>query len=187
MNDAPQAARPAETAPRTPGAEQRPHVTIRGLSKRFGATVIYENFDLDIPRGALVSVFGPNGCGKSTLINTIAGLTPPDAGQILFDGRRLADVKFGYVFQNYREALFPWLRAFDNIAYPLKLMRRAAEGAAARVRKPWSRTSASSSTLRFTLIKCPVASSNWYRSCVRLWSSRKSCSSTSRSRRSTMR
>jgi hypothetical protein len=47
---------------------------------------------------------------------------PADAGQILFDGRRLAEIKFGYVFQNYREALFPWMRAFDNIAYPLKLM-----------------------------------------------------------------
>jgi NitT/TauT family transport system ATP-binding protein len=46
---------------------------------------------------------------------------PADAGQILFDGRRLEDINFGYVFQNYREALFPWLRAFDNIAYPLKL------------------------------------------------------------------
>jgi NitT/TauT family transport system ATP-binding protein len=44
------------------------------------------------------------------------------AGQILFDGRQLAEIKFGYVFQNYREALFPWMRAFDNIAYPLKLM-----------------------------------------------------------------
>jgi len=70
-------------------------------------------------------VFGPNGCGKSTLINMIAGLIPPDAGEILFDGMRLADIKFGYVFQNYREALFPWLRAFDNIAYPLKLMKIA--------------------------------------------------------------
>jgi NitT/TauT family transport system ATP-binding protein len=69
----------------------------------------------------LISVFGPNGCGKSTLINMIAGLVPADAGQILFDGRRLADINFGYVFQNYREALFPWMRAFDNIAYPLKL------------------------------------------------------------------
>jgi NitT/TauT family transport system ATP-binding protein len=115
-------ARPAEAAAGAAVPEPRPHVTIRGLSKRFGATVIYDNFDLDIPRGALVSVFGPNGCGKSTLINTIAGLTAPDAGQILFDGRKLSDVKFGYVFQNYREALFPWLRAFDNIAYPLKLM-----------------------------------------------------------------
>jgi len=70
-------------------------------------------------------VFGPNGCGKSTLINIIAGLVPADAGQILFDGRRLDEIKFGYVFQNYREALFPWLRAFDNIIYPLKLMNIA--------------------------------------------------------------
>jgi NitT/TauT family transport system ATP-binding protein len=107
------------------GRTGRPHVTIRGLNKRFGVAVIYDNFDLDIPRGELISVFGPNGCGKSTLINMIAGLVRPDAGDILFDGKRLAEIKFGYVFQNYREALFPWLRAFDNIAYPLKLMKIA--------------------------------------------------------------
>src|SRR6202142_2859633 len=105
------------------GATKRPHVTIRGLSKSFDKTVIYDNFDLDIPRGELISVFGPNGCGKSTLINMIAGLIPLDAGQVLFDGMRLDEIKFGYVFQNYREALFPWMRAFDNIAYPLKMMR----------------------------------------------------------------
>jgi NitT/TauT family transport system ATP-binding protein len=52
----------------------------------------------------------------------IAGLFPVDAGEILFDGRPLSSIKFGYVFQNYREAMFPWLRAFDNIAYPLKVM-----------------------------------------------------------------
>jgi NitT/TauT family transport system ATP-binding protein len=101
----------------------RPHVTIRGLSKRFDNAVIYDNFDLDIPRGELISIFGPNGCGKSTLINMIAGLIPADQGQILFDGVPLSDIKFGYVFQNYRKALFPWLRAFDNIAYPLKMMQ----------------------------------------------------------------
>jgi NitT/TauT family transport system ATP-binding protein len=102
-----------------------PHVTIRGLCKMFGDTPIYDHFDFDIPRGKLISVFGPNGCGKSTLINMIAGLVAPDAGEVLFDGRPLSDVKFGYVFQNYREALFPWLSAFDNIAYPLKLMHVA--------------------------------------------------------------
>ena len=99
-----------------------PHVTIRGLSKRFSDATIYDNFDFDIPRGKLMSVFGPNGCGKSTLINMIAGLVPVDAGEILFDGQPLSQIKFGYVFQNYREAMFPWLRAFDNIAYPLKVM-----------------------------------------------------------------
>jgi NitT/TauT family transport system ATP-binding protein len=99
-----------------------PHVTIRGLTKRFSDATIYDNFDFDIPRGELMSVFGPNGCGKSTLINIIAGLIPADAGEILFDGQPLSRIKFGYVFQNYREAMFPWLRAFDNIAYPLKVM-----------------------------------------------------------------
>jgi NitT/TauT family transport system ATP-binding protein len=99
-----------------------PHVTIRGLTKKFTDATIYDNFDFDIPRGKLMSVFGPNGCGKSTLINMIAGLFPMDAGEILFDGQPLNKIKFGYVFQNYREAMFPWLRAFDNIAYPLKVM-----------------------------------------------------------------
>src|SRR6266702_2598000 len=99
-----------------------PHVTIRGLTKHYPDAVIYDRFDFDIPRGKLISVFGPNGCGKSTLINMIAGLVPADAGEVLFDGRPLSKIRFGYVFQNYREALFPWLRAFDNIAYPLKLM-----------------------------------------------------------------
>ncbi len=116
----------ADGAPRgRPSAEPAgsAHVTIRGLYKRFSDAVVYERFDLDIPRGKLVSIFGPNGCGKSTLINMIAGLIPSDAGEILFDGKPLRDIKFGYVFQNYREALFPWLRSLDNIEYPLKLMK----------------------------------------------------------------
>ncbi len=97
------------------------HITIRGLTKHFAGWPLYENFDLDIPKQQIVSVFGPNGCGKSTLINMIAGLIPIDAGQILFDGKSLAQTKIGYVFQNYRDAMFPWLRTIDNIAYPLKL------------------------------------------------------------------
>jgi NitT/TauT family transport system ATP-binding protein len=113
-------------------SDRRPHVTIRGLSKRFDNTVIYDKFDLDIPRGELISVFGPNGCGKSTLINIIAGLIPADAGEVLFDGKPLKEIKFGYVFQNYREALFPWMSALDNIGYPLKIMKVPAEERRAR-------------------------------------------------------
>lgn len=108
------------------------HITIRGLDKHFGDEVIYRGFDLNIPRGKITSIFGPNGCGKSTLINIIAGLTPYQGGQILFDGKTLAETRIGYVFQNYREALFPWMRAIDNIHYPLKLM---GIGAAERKRR----------------------------------------------------
>jgi NitT/TauT family transport system ATP-binding protein len=95
------------------------HVTVRGLTKFFGGSALYDNFDLDLSRGAITSVFGPNGCGKSTLINMIAGLIKPDAGKILFGGKSLSETKIGYVFQNYRDALFPWKSVIDNITYPL--------------------------------------------------------------------
>ncbi|WP_407048608.1 ABC transporter ATP-binding protein [Methyloraptor flagellatus] len=106
---------------------ERTHITVRGLSKAFQGSALYQNFDLDLPEGRIVSIFGPNGCGKSTLMNMIAGLIPVDAGKILFDGKTLKQTVIGYVFQQYREALFPWMRAIDNIAYPL---RRAGLGKA---------------------------------------------------------
>jgi NitT/TauT family transport system ATP-binding protein len=118
-----------------PAPESAAHITVRGLSKTFGDAAVYERFDVDIARGEFVSVFGPNGCGKSTLINLIAGLIVPDGGEILFGGKTLATTKIGYVFQNYREALFPWLTAWNNIEYPLKLMKLAPRERRARVER----------------------------------------------------
>lgn len=102
--------------------ERTRYLTIRGLSKAFDKTTVYEGFDLQLPLGSFISIFGPNGCGKSTLINMISGLMPMDAGQVLYDGQTIKETRISYVFQNYREALFPWLRAIDNIHYPLKRM-----------------------------------------------------------------
>ena len=115
------------------------HITVRRLSKTFGGASVYERFDVDIGRGEFVSIFGPNGCGKSTLINLIAGLIPVDGGEILFGGKTLASTKIGYVFQNYREALFPWLSAWNNIEYPLKLMKLDPAERRARVERLVSR------------------------------------------------
>ncbi|WP_108658843.1 ABC transporter ATP-binding protein [Acuticoccus kandeliae] len=111
------------------------HITVRGLTKRFDETLLYDRFDLDIPFGKVLSVFGPNGCGKSTLINMISGILPHDEGEILFDGKPARDTRIGYVFQNYREAVFPWLRAIDNIRYPLKFLKLSRAERNARVEK----------------------------------------------------
>src|SRR4030095_8469544 len=100
------------------------YITIRGLAKQFAGSALYNAFDLDVPQGRITSIFGPNGCGKSTLINMMAGLTSPDAGEILFDGKTIKETTIGYVFQNYRDALFPWKRAVDNIQYPLEIARK---------------------------------------------------------------
>ncbi|MBD2103032.1 ABC transporter ATP-binding protein [Leptolyngbya sp. FACHB-261] len=96
-------------------------ISINGLCKSFAGQVLYEDFDLELPSNQLISIFGPNGCGKSTLINMVSGLMPFDRGQVLINGKPIRRARIGYVFQNYRDSLFPWLSAFENIAYPLKV------------------------------------------------------------------
>jgi NitT/TauT family transport system ATP-binding protein len=122
-----------------PDGDPPAHITVRGLSKQFQGDVIYDQFNLDIPRGRFTSIFGPNGCGKSTLINLISGLIPVDSGTVLFGGKTLAQTRIGYVFQNYREALFPWMNAFANIKYALQLRKVPEPEATDRVNKLVSR------------------------------------------------
>lgn len=97
-------------------------VSVKNLNVVLGGIQIYENFNLEIEKNKVTALFGPNGCGKSTLLNVIAGLIPYESGSITFDGKSLAEFRLGFVFQNYRDALFPWLSAFDNICYPLKFL-----------------------------------------------------------------
>lgn len=104
-----------QTAP----SPRRGRLVIKGLCKSFKEKVIYDGFDLELELGTFTSIFGPNGCGKSTLINMISGLMPRDGGTVLYDGRTIEETSISYVFQNYREALFPWRRAIDNIRYPM--------------------------------------------------------------------
>lgn len=111
---------PKIPAPRS--AKRQPLMTVRGLRKTFDDAVIYDDFEIDLPIGRFISIFGPNGCGKSTFINMVSGLMPMDAGEVLYDGQRINETRTSYVFQNYREALFPWLKAIDNIYYPLEVM-----------------------------------------------------------------
>jgi NitT/TauT family transport system ATP-binding protein len=108
---------PIEDAPRARGM-----IEIHGLTKQFAGTDVYRNFNLSLREGEFISIFGPNGCGKSTFINLISGLIPMDGGSVLYDGKTIAQTRLSYVFQNYRDALFPWMRAIANIQYPLKIL-----------------------------------------------------------------
>lgn len=114
---------PGESGTRSvrPAAHRQAFITILGLTKYFGDSVVYDDFSFELPMAKFISIFGPNGCGKSTLINMISGLMPIDAGRVLYDGQTIGETQISYVFQNYRDALFPWLRAIDNIQYPLKI------------------------------------------------------------------
>ncbi len=133
-----------------PGMVTDPHIRVEGLVKTFGGSPLYQGFNAQFPRGEIVTIFGPNGCGKSTLLNMIAGLLPYDAGRISVGGKPIKETKIGYVFQNYREALFPWLKAIDNIYYPLKRRGLAREAQRRAVEKALA-----SFELKFDLNKYP--------------------------------
>ena len=97
-------------------------ISIRGLSKTFGASVILDRVDLDIAPGELLALLGPSGSGKTTLLRLLAGLDTASAGAIEFDGEDAArtsvqERRVGFVFQSY--ALFRHMSVFDNIAYGL--------------------------------------------------------------------
>jgi NitT/TauT family transport system ATP-binding protein len=82
---------------------------------------VIEDITLEVNHGEFVTIFGPNGCGKTTFLNILAGLLPQDKGEVLIQGKNPGLGKTGYVFQNFAETLFPWRKNIDNIAFPLEL------------------------------------------------------------------
>jgi branched-chain amino acid transport system ATP-binding protein len=67
----------------------QPLLRVSGVSKRFGGVAANDAISFDVARGDIVAVIGPNGSGKTSLLNGISGQQPPDAGEIHFDGQVL--------------------------------------------------------------------------------------------------
>jgi len=96
-----------------------PAVQLRGVAKSFGRQAVLRDIDLEIAPGEIVCLLGPSGCGKTTLLNLVAGLLTPDAGEIVRPAR------IGYVFQEPR--LLPWRTVAENVAFGLKAQGAPAE------------------------------------------------------------
>jgi branched-chain amino acid transport system ATP-binding protein len=98
-----------------------PLLAANGITKRFGGLAALSGVSLSIGAGEIFGLIGPNGAGKTTLFNVLTGLTPPDAGDFLFDGGRLTGLKTHRVaergiartFQNIR--LFANMTALENV------------------------------------------------------------------------
>ena len=105
---------------------QPPYVEILDLRKEFrgpgGITVALDRVNLSIARNSFTSIVGTSGCGKTTLLKTIAGLTHPTSGAIYIDGRAISSPPFQiiYVFQHYTKSLFPWKTVMENVSFGLE-------------------------------------------------------------------
>jgi len=101
-------------------------ISVRGVSKNFGAFRALDEVSLDIPQGQLVALLGPSGSGKTTLLRIIAGLEAPDVGRVFYEesdvtNRSTRDRGIGFVFQHY--ALFGHMTIFENIAFGLRVRK----------------------------------------------------------------
>ncbi|MCK6520354.1 ATP-binding cassette domain-containing protein [Myxococcota bacterium] len=118
-------------------------IVAKNLHKQFGETRVIRGVSLSVEPGEMVSLLGPSGGGKSTVLRILAGLERADAGEVWLDGQRVdhldaASRGVGFVFQHY--ALFRHMRVVDNVAFGLKVRkvnpdeaRRRAEALLARV------------------------------------------------------
>jgi len=98
-------------------------VRLSGLSKTFGDTRAVDQVTMSIPNGAFVTLLGPTGAGKTTILRLIAGLERPDEGDVVIGGRSVvnetpAQRNVAMVFQQY--SLYPHMSVRDNLAFPLR-------------------------------------------------------------------
>jgi phospholipid/cholesterol/gamma-HCH transport system ATP-binding protein len=105
-----------------------PLIEFRGVTRTFGTQVVLRDLDLHVGRHETLAVIGESGCGKSVTLKLMMALLEPTAGQVLWDGRPVADrtrgelhrerLRFGFLFQ--QAALFDSLSVYENVAFGLR-------------------------------------------------------------------
>ncbi len=111
-------------------------VVLEGVTKRYGSAVALDDVSLHVHEGELVALLGGSGCGKTTLLRVVAGLTEPDAGRVSIGTTDVTGVPtrrrpIGMVFQHY--ALFPNMTVAENVAFPLSVRRLPRQQVSQRV------------------------------------------------------
>jgi multiple sugar transport system ATP-binding protein len=112
-------------------------ISLKGVTKRFGAFTAVREVDMDVAAGEVVCLLGPSGCGKTTTLRIIAGLEQASEGDVIIAGQRMNDRTpeqrdIAMVFQFY--ALYPALTVAENLGFPLHVEGVTAQERDRRVR-----------------------------------------------------
>jgi ABC-type Fe3+/spermidine/putrescine transport system ATPase subunit len=113
-----------------------PYLSIEALTVSYGTTRVLDQVSLSVQRGEMIALLGSSGCGKTTLLRSIAGFVIPDSGAIRVDGRDITRLPpearaTAMMFQSY--ALWPHMSVADNIGYGLRMRNWKKDAIAARV------------------------------------------------------
>jgi nitrate/nitrite transport system ATP-binding protein len=119
-----------------------PSVSIEGISRVYGTTPVFRDLWFQVNRGEFVCLVGHSGCGKTTVLNILAGLDAPNSGVVIAEGKEISGPSLdrAVIFQGH--ALMPWMTAEQNVAFALSCrspgtpraqLREQARAALARV------------------------------------------------------
>src|SRR5258708_35475737 len=99
--------------------EQRPLISVEGLARRFGEAgpPVFENLWFGVDRGEFVCLIGHSGCGKTTILNVLAGLDSPSEGAVIVDNREIDGPSLDRAGIFHGHALLPSLTVLGNIAF----------------------------------------------------------------------
>ncbi len=100
-----------------------PALEARGLSLSWdgGATLITRDVSLSVGRGEVVCLVGRSGCGKTTILHALSGLSTPVAGQVLLHGEDVTGISGRVSYMLQKDLLLPHMRILDNVCLPLTL------------------------------------------------------------------
>ena len=115
--------------------DEQAFIEVKNLSFNRGERVIYDQVNLKIRRGQITAIMGPSGTGKTTLLRLIGGQLTPDAGQVLLEGKNIANMsrqelfaaraRMGMLFQS--GALFTDMSVYENVAFPIRAHTKLSE------------------------------------------------------------
>lgn len=106
--------------------EKQNIIELKDIFVSFDGEQVLDGLNLDIRDKEFITLLGPSGCGKTTTLRIIAGFLEPDAGEIVFEGKKINGVpaykrQVNTIFQRY--ALFPHLNVYENIAFGLRVKK----------------------------------------------------------------
>src|SRR5919204_6341138 len=111
-------------------------ISAEAVGVRYPGFTALEEVSFEVPPGQFVAIVGPTGCGKSSLLNLVAGLQAPADGQVCTAGRPVSGVNRDCAYMFQTDALLPWKTALDNVLLG-PLLRGLAHREAAALARQW--------------------------------------------------
>jgi NitT/TauT family transport system ATP-binding protein len=90
-------------------------IALDSIGLRFGSSDVLRNFTCDVPQGQFVALVGPTGCGKSSVLNLVAGLLKPTDGSVRINGQPLDSINREAAYMLQQDSLLPWKSVFENV------------------------------------------------------------------------